>query len=77
VLGAGRVCCVGGVVPRWVFTGIGGCVLSVSGWCVGGVGMIECKHETVNWFGGSADTVIALNGGAVGECLECGLVAYV
>ena len=52
-------------------------MLSVIGLCVGGVGMIECKHETVNWFGGSPDTVIALNGGAVGECLECGLGAYV
>ena len=41
MLGAGRVCCVGVVVPRWVFTGIGGCVLSVSGWCVGGVEMTE------------------------------------
>ena len=39
--------------------------------------MIECLHGTVNWFSGSPDTVITLNGGAVGECLECGLVAYV
>lgn len=35
-----------------------------------------CEHNTVKWFGGSPDTVITLNGGVVGECLDCGMVAY-
>jgi len=38
---------------------------------------MNCEHKNISWYSGSSDWIVVLNGDCVGECLDCGMVAYV